>query len=80
MLSMLGYVGFLFFLPNYAISIGLSAKQASIIGALMNLDQGLGRPIIGLISDRYGRINIKSEWRTQHLVSRMSIAPRLAPV
>lgn len=57
-LSMLGYTALLFSLPNYAASIGLSAKQGSIIGALMNLGQMLGRPVMGLISDRYGRINI----------------------
>lgn len=57
-LSMLGYTALLFSLPNYAFSIGLSANQGSIIGALMNLGQMLGRPIMGLISDRYGRINI----------------------
>jgi MFS family permease len=56
--SMLGYTALLFSLPNYAASVGLSANQGSIIGALMNLGQMLGRPIMGLISDRYGRINI----------------------
>jgi len=56
--SMLGYTAMLFSLPNYATSIGLSAKQGSIIGALMNLGQMLGRPVMGLISDRYGRINV----------------------
>ena len=48
----------LFSLPNYALSIGLSAKQGSIIGALLNLGQGIGRPIVGLFSDSAGRINI----------------------
>lgn len=38
--SMLGYIVLLFSLPNYARSIGLSAKQGSIIGALLNLGQG----------------------------------------
>ena len=56
--SMLGYIGFLYSLPNYAISIGLSAKQASIIAALNCLGQALGRPPIGLASDRIGRINV----------------------
>jgi MFS family permease len=57
-LSMLGYVSLIFSLPNYAASIGLSTRQGSIIGALMNLGQMIGRPMIGLISDRYGRLNI----------------------
>ncbi|KFZ17107.1 hypothetical protein V501_01898 [Pseudogymnoascus sp. VKM F-4519 (FW-2642)] len=46
--SIIGYVNLLFSLPNYAISIGLSAQQASIVGALLNLGQGIGRPLIGL--------------------------------
>jgi len=39
--SMLGYVILLFSLPNYARSIGLSAQQGSVIGALLNLGQGM---------------------------------------
>jgi MFS family permease len=38
--SMLGYIVLLFSLPNYARSIGLSAEQGSVIGALLNLGQG----------------------------------------
>jgi MFS family permease len=56
--SMLGYVVLLFSLPNYALSVGLTASQGSLIGALLNLGQGIGRPIVGIFSDRAGRINI----------------------
>ncbi|EFW23258.1 hypothetical protein D8B26_006756 [Coccidioides posadasii str. Silveira] len=56
--SLLGYVVLIFSLPNFALSIGLSPHQGSIVGALLNLGQGLGRPVIGLISDRFGRINM----------------------
>ena len=56
--SMLGYIVLLFSLPNYATSIGLNSKQGSIVGALLNLGQGLGRPAVGLVSDSVGRINI----------------------
>ncbi|WEW55728.1 hypothetical protein PRK78_001161 [Emydomyces testavorans] len=56
--SLLGYVVLLFSLPNFALSIGLSAHQGSIVGALLNLGQALGRPVVGLISDRFGRINM----------------------
>jgi MFS family permease len=58
MFSMLAYIVLLFSLPNYAQSIGLTPQQGSVIGALLNLGQGLGRPFIGLFSDRTGRINI----------------------
>ncbi|KAL8736270.1 MAG: hypothetical protein Q9166_000425 [cf. Caloplaca sp. 2 TL-2023] len=56
--SMLGYIVLLFSLPSYATSIGLSSKQGSVVGALLNLGQGLGRPVVGIISDNVGRINI----------------------
>ena len=56
--SMLGYIVLLFSLPSYATSIGLSSKQGSVIGALLNLGQGLGRPCVGVFSDSAGRINI----------------------
>lgn len=39
--SMLGYIVLLFSLPNYARSIGLSAQQGSVVGALLNLGQGI---------------------------------------
>ncbi|KAF2832840.1 MFS general substrate transporter [Ophiobolus disseminans] len=57
-LNMLGYVVLLFSLPNYAKTIGLSAQQGSIIGALLNLGQALGRPPIGYFSDSFGRLNM----------------------
>lgn len=57
-LSLLGYVVILFSMPNFALTIGLTPKQGSIIGAVLNLGQGLGRPVVGLISDRYGRISM----------------------
>jgi MFS family permease len=56
--SMLGYIVVLFSLPNYARSIGLSAKQGSVVGAVLNLGQGLGRPAVGYFSDAAGRINM----------------------
>jgi len=56
--SMLGYIVLLFSLPNYARSIGLSAHQGSVIGALLNLGQGIGRPFVGYFSDAAGRINM----------------------
>jgi MFS family permease len=59
-LSMLGYVVLLFSLPNYARTIGLTAQQGSIIGAIFNLGQTLGRPPIGYFSDSVGRLNMAS--------------------
>ncbi|KAF2162907.1 hypothetical protein M409DRAFT_68867 [Zasmidium cellare ATCC 36951] len=57
-LTELGYITLLYSLPNYAQSIGLTAKQGSIVGAVLNLGLALGRPPIGYWSDRFGRINV----------------------
>ena len=48
----------LFSLPNFALSVGLSPYQGAIVAALLNLGQGIGRPLIGIFSDRAGRINV----------------------
>ena len=56
--SMLGYIVLLFSLPDYANHVGLTAKQGSVLGAVLNLGQGLGRPPIGYFSDSFGRINM----------------------
>lgn len=53
----LGYIVLLYSLPNYAATIGLSAHQGSVVGAVLNVGLGVGRPIIGFISDRLGRID-----------------------
>lgn len=55
---MLGYVVLNFSLPNYASSLGLSANQGTILGALFQLGQMLGRPPIGYFSDTFGRLNM----------------------
>ncbi|KAI1617096.1 MFS transporter, MCP family, solute carrier family 16, member 10 [Exophiala viscosa] len=54
----LGYIVLLYSLPNYATSIGLTAGQGSIVGAVLNLGLGLGRPVVGYYSDVFGRINM----------------------
>jgi MFS family permease len=56
--SEMGYVVLWFSMPAYATSVGLSAKQGSIVGALLNLGTVFGRPLIGHLSDTMGRINI----------------------
>lgn len=56
--SMLGYVVLLFSVASFAVSIGLTPQQGSLVSALLNLGQGLGRPCVGLSSDRFGRINV----------------------
>ncbi|KAI9790254.1 MAG: hypothetical protein M1816_005279 [Peltula sp. TS41687] len=61
--SMLGYVVLLFSLPDYAASIGLTAKEGAVVGALLSLGTGLGRPVVGYFSDTVGHINMTA-WMT----------------
>ena len=54
----LGYIVLLYSLPNYSISIGLTPSQGSVVGAVLSLGLGIGRPVIGYYSDSFGRINM----------------------
>ncbi|KAL1883844.1 hypothetical protein VTK73DRAFT_7632 [Phialemonium thermophilum] len=56
--SILGYIIVIFSLPDYGQKVGFSASQGSIVAAMFNLSQGIGRPMIGLVSDKVGRINV----------------------
>lgn len=57
-ISMLGYITLLYSLPDFALSIGLSRAQATDAITFLNLGTALGRPLIGYLSDHYGRIKI----------------------
>ena len=54
--SMLGYITLLFSMSDFARSIGINDSQAATVTALLNFGTALGRPFIGVISDRLGRI------------------------
>jgi nitrate/nitrite transporter NarK len=56
--SMLGYIILLYSLSDFGRSIGLNQSQAASITALLNAGTAVGRPCIGLLSDRYGRIEV----------------------
>ncbi|KAL8328616.1 hypothetical protein RB597_004403 [Gaeumannomyces tritici] len=56
--SSFGYLSVIFFLADYCQTVGFTATQGAIVAAMFNLSQGLGRPLVGLASDRYGRINV----------------------
>lgn len=56
--SMFGYVVLLFSLPDYAASQGFSKSQGSILSAVLSLGMTFGRPTVGWMSDRFGRINV----------------------
>ncbi|KKA26890.1 hypothetical protein TD95_003264 [Thielaviopsis punctulata] len=56
--SILGYIVLIFSLANYANHIGLSASDGALVSAMLNMGQGIGRPLIGYFSDVSGRINM----------------------
>lgn len=56
--SMLGYITLLYSLPDFATSIGLTKAQAASVAAFMNIGTAVGRPLIGVASDRFGRMEV----------------------
>ncbi|KAI5951380.1 hypothetical protein KGF54_004454 [Candida jiufengensis] len=55
-----GYVILLYTLANWVQTLGYSAYQASIVSAMVQVGSLFGRPIIGLISDRFGGTTVAS--------------------
>ncbi|KAF2101861.1 major facilitator superfamily protein [Rhizodiscina lignyota] len=62
-LSMLGYMTVLYSLSAFGKSIGLTTSQSSAITAILNLGTAVGRPFVGILSDRYGRMEVAA-WST----------------
>ncbi|KIW28151.1 uncharacterized protein PV07_07833 [Cladophialophora immunda] len=57
-LSMLGYIALLYSLSDFSLFIGLSRQQATQVTAFLNMGTALGRPFIGVASDRFGRFGV----------------------
>lgn len=56
--SLLGYVTLQFSISKYAVSaLGLSQTQGSRLAALLSAGMAVGRPGVGFVADRFGRIN-----------------------
>lgn len=56
--SIIGYIIVVFSIVDYALQAGFTSEQASLASAMFNLSQALGRPAIGLLSDRLGKMNV----------------------
>lgn len=57
--NLFGYMIILYSMSDYAIQVvKTSSSQAGILTAILNLGTGLGRPCIGLASDRFGRVEV----------------------
>lgn len=54
----LGYVIVLYTLVSSTISLGYTANQGSIVAAMVQLGSFLGRPVVGLVADRFGTITV----------------------
>jgi MFS family permease len=55
---MFGYIVLLYSLPDFARSIGLTQSQGATVNAIFSLATAVGRPCVGFLSDRYGRIEV----------------------
>ncbi|KAF1822651.1 MFS general substrate transporter [Dissoconium aciculare CBS 342.82] len=56
--SMLGYITLLFSLSDFALSIGCSPQRATNIIGFLNIGTAIGRPVIGIASDKSDRIDV----------------------
>ncbi|CAE7008192.1 hypothetical protein PTNB73_00162 [Pyrenophora teres f. teres] len=57
--SMMGYIFPLLSLSDFALSIGLSKFQATDMIGFLNISNAIGRPIIGILSNRWSRIDTR---------------------
>ncbi|KAF2227829.1 major facilitator superfamily domain-containing protein [Elsinoe ampelina] len=55
---MLGYISVLYSISSFALSLGIDQRRASLATAFLNLGTTLGRPFVGLASDRFGRFKV----------------------
>ncbi|SCW02411.1 LAFE_0F05842g1_1 [Lachancea fermentati] len=56
-LALFGYNLMVFTLSPYAVARGLTAHQSSLLTAILNAAQSVGRPVMGLMGDKFGRTN-----------------------
>ncbi|KAJ8129060.1 hypothetical protein O1611_g4569 [Lasiodiplodia mahajangana] len=55
---MFGYITLMFSLSDYAAVIGRSDQDKATVAAILNLGAAVGRPCIGYVSDRFGRVEV----------------------
>jgi MFS family permease len=53
-----GYVSVMYSLSDFAVTIGLSQQQGSVVTGMFSLGIMIGRPTMGFLADRVGRINL----------------------
>ncbi|RYC64466.1 hypothetical protein CHU98_g1744 [Xylaria longipes] len=55
---MFGYITLMFTLSDYAMVIGGSQQDSATVAAILNGGAAIGRPFIGYLSDKYGRVEV----------------------
>ncbi|KAI6084710.1 MFS transporter, MCP family, solute carrier family 16, member 6 [Hypoxylon rubiginosum] len=55
---MFGYITLMFSLSDYASAIGRPDQDKATVAAMLNLGAAIGRPIIGYLSDKFGRVEV----------------------
>ena len=53
-----GYVSVMYSLSDFAVSIGLTQQQGSVITGMFSAGIMIGRPTMGFLGDTIGRINL----------------------
>ncbi|OAP57795.1 hypothetical protein AYL99_08533 [Fonsecaea erecta] len=56
--SILGYIVTICSLGAFATSLGLTQDQGGIVITVMNVGTAFGRPFVGVLSDRFGRMTV----------------------
>lgn len=56
--GLFGYIAILYSLTDFAHSIGLNQDSAAEISGFLSMGTAVGRPLTGLLADRYGRIEV----------------------
>lgn len=54
----IGYAILLFTMSSYATAIGLTYQQGSIVTTVQSVAQLIGRPLMGFVSDYFGKANV----------------------
>jgi MFS family permease len=53
-----GYVSVMYSLSDYAVSVGLTQQQGSVVTGMFSAGIMIGRPLMGFVADSMGRINL----------------------
>lgn len=57
-IMLFGYVSVMYSLSDYAVSVGLTQQQGSVVTGMFSAGIMIGRPLMGFVADSIGRINL----------------------